>query len=124
VPATSGCCAGPEGPACELNGLENELRLCCTPAQAPSKGAPRIRPTAVRRVAPDGLAFEGQGFEGQGFEGQGFVGKGFVGKDSGISLGFRGPIASLSLDLLTDQNRPGLPFRMIRKGGFRHIVGE
>ncbi len=31
---------------------EPELRLCCTPEQAPSRGAPRIRPTAVRRVAP------------------------------------------------------------------------
>src|ERR1700692_849768 len=53
VTTANGCCAGPAGPGagCELNGLENWLRLCCTPEQAPSKGAPRIRPTAVRRVA-------------------------------------------------------------------------
>src|SRR6202158_223003 len=48
VPATSGCCPGPQVP--ELDGLENEPR----PEQAPSRGAPRIRPTAVRRVTPDG----------------------------------------------------------------------
>src|SRR3984957_4201879 len=57
VPTASGCWVGPAGPAsgCELlNGLENELRLCCTLAQAPSRGAPRIRPTAVLRVAPEG----------------------------------------------------------------------
>ena len=34
------------------NGLENWLKLCCTLAQAPSSGAPRMRPIAVRRVAP------------------------------------------------------------------------
>ena len=44
------------GPGCELKGLENWLRLCCTPAQAESRGAPRIKPTAVRRVAPAGWA--------------------------------------------------------------------
>src|SRR6202166_1065325 len=56
VPTASGCCVGPAGPAsgCELNGLENELRLCCPLAQAPSRGAPRIRPTAVLRVAREG----------------------------------------------------------------------
>src|SRR5471032_3212453 len=52
LPTASGCCCGPDGPGCELNGFENELRLCWTPAQAPSKGAPRISPTAVRRVVP------------------------------------------------------------------------
>src|SRR5450759_4434226 len=82
VPATSGCCAGPGDADCEPNGLENEPRPCCMPEQAPSRGAPRIRPTAVRRVAPEA-------------------------GDVGSSLGFRGPaIASL---LLTDRNRPGLP---------------
>src|SRR6476646_9995114 len=88
VPATSGCCGGPEEPGCELNGLENWLRLCCTPEQAPSRGAPRIRPTAVRRVVPEDRAL-------------------------GRSLGFRGPtIVSL---LLTDRDRsgPNLP----RSGG-------
>src|SRR5882724_7117654 len=102
VPATSGCCAGPVGPGCELNGLENELRLCCRPEQAPSRGAPRIRPTAVRRVVPEG-------------------------RDLGrLSLGFRGPtIASL---LLTDRNRPGLQTSE-RPGGWiqaycRRIVNQ
>src|ERR1700710_214880 len=58
LPTDSGCCCGPAGPASggdELNGLENWLSDCCTPAQAPSSGAPRMRPTAVRRVAPDGV---------------------------------------------------------------------
>jgi len=56
VPTASGCCVGPAGPAsgCEPNGLENWLKLCCMLAQAPSRGAPRIKPTAVRRVAPVG----------------------------------------------------------------------
>ena len=31
--------------------LENWLSVCCMPEQAPSRGAPRIRPSAVRRVA-------------------------------------------------------------------------
>ena len=55
LPATIGCCAGPEGAAggCEANGLENWPRVCCTPAQAPSRGAPSTRPIAVRRVAPE-----------------------------------------------------------------------
>src|ERR1700709_86942 len=62
LPTESGCCGGRAGPASgcgdavELNGLENWLSDCCTPAQAPSSGAPRIRPTAVRRVAPNGVA--------------------------------------------------------------------
>ena len=57
VPTASGSWVGPAGPApgCEPNGLENWLRLCWTPAQAPSRGAPRMRPTAVRRVAPAAL---------------------------------------------------------------------
>src|SRR6478752_5751573 len=56
VPTDSGCCCGPAGPASgcdEPNGLENWLKLCCTLEQAPSSGTPRMRPTAVRRVAPD-----------------------------------------------------------------------
>ena len=81
----SGCCCGPAGPASgcgEPNGLENWLKLCCTLEHAPSSGAPRIRPTAVRRVAPDeeDLAKE--------------------------NLALSGPtIVSL---LLTDRDRPGL----------------
>src|SRR4051794_35868413 len=62
VPTARGCCAGPgAGPACELNGLDIWSRLCCAPEQAPSRGAPRIRPTAVRRVAPEegSLGFSG-----------------------------------------------------------------
>ena len=42
----------------EANGLENWLMLCWTPAHAPSSGAPRIRPTAVRRVAPQAFGCE------------------------------------------------------------------
>ncbi len=56
VPAVVACCGGPAGWAggAELeNGLENWLRLCCTPAQADSTGAPSNRPSALRRVAPD-----------------------------------------------------------------------
>src|SRR6202011_6017957 len=51
VPATSGCWRGPEGPGEAPNELENWLRL---PEQAPSSGAPRIKPSAVRRVVPEG----------------------------------------------------------------------
>src|SRR3984893_15726963 len=99
VPATSGCCGDPDWE--ELKGLENWLRPCCTPAQAPSRGAPRIRPSAVRRVAPEGSDLT---------------------RSLGRSLGFRGPaIASL---LLTDRDRSGLQPPEIRKGGFRHIVDE
>src|SRR6476660_4391726 len=77
VPATIGSCAGP--------GVVNWLRVCWMPEQAPSKGAPRSRPTAVRRVAPDGFD---------------------LGGDLGGSLEFRGPtIASL---LLAGRDRPGL----------------
>src|SRR5271169_6291851 len=84
LPATSGCCGGPEGPcAWELNGLENELRPCCTLAQAPSRGAPRIKPTAVRRVAPEGWDSEAG------------------------ALGTNG--ATMVSLLLTDRNRPGRP---------------
>ena len=79
VPTASGCCCGPAGPGRGPDGLENWLRLCCTPEQAPSRGAPRIRPTAVRRVAP---------------------------RSGSEILGLSGPtIASL---LLTDRDRPGL----------------
>src|SRR6202030_1569862 len=98
LPATIGCCAGPEGPAggCEANGLENWPRVCCTPAQAPRRGAPSTRPLAVRRVSPEAGGPE----------------------DSGLGLG--GPtIISL---LLTDQ--PERVPQSIRRGGFRHIVGE
>ena len=68
-----------------LKGLENELRLCCTLAQAPSRGAPRIRPTAVRRVAPEDLAPEVLAPADLAPEDSGF----------GSSLEFSGPIASL-----------------------------
>ena len=44
--------AGWAGGAELENGLENWLRLCCTPAQADSMGAPSNRPSALRRVAP------------------------------------------------------------------------
>src|SRR5437016_4128037 len=99
LPATSGCCGGPEGPACEeLNGLENWLKLCCTPAQAPSSGAARIRPTAVRRVAPEGWDSE-----------------------TGV-LGSNG--ATMVSLPLTDRDRPGCPPPKDQEGGFRHIVGE
>ncbi len=80
----------------ELNGLENWPSDCCTPAQAPSSGAPRIRPTAVRRVAPDGLRSEDLGSEGLESNGLG---------SEDPSLRLSGPsIVSL---LLTDQDRPG-----------------
>src|SRR4051812_48102783 len=52
VPTACGCCCGPGGSEEELNGLVKELRLCCTPEQAPSRGAPRMSPTAARRVVP------------------------------------------------------------------------
>ncbi len=96
VPTASGCCGGPAGPAsgCEPNGLE----ICCMPAQAPSSGAPRIKPTAARRVAPEGLGL------------------------AGTDLGSSGPtIVSL---LLTDRNRPGRPPANDQGDGFRHIVDE
>src|SRR5882762_7174804 len=87
--ADSGCCGVPEGPGCELNGLENWLR----PEQAPSRGAPRIRPTAVRRVAPEDRDLAGS---------------------LGSSLGFRGPtIVSL---LLPDRDRSGFQPPEIRRG--------
>src|SRR5438067_7333494 len=82
LPATSGCW----------------LKLCCTPAQAPSNGAARIRPTAVRRVAPEGWDSE-----------------------TGV-LGSNG--ATMVSLPLTDQNRPGCPLPKDQEGGFRHIVGE
>src|ERR1700747_2336796 len=103
LPATIGCWVGPAGAAagccCEENGLENELRLCCTPAQALSSGVPRISPSAARRVA-----FGVWGPEEE-------------------DLRLNGPtIVSLGL---TDRRRPGSPpSKPIRRGGFRHIVGE
>src|SRR5882757_8268179 len=80
VPATSGSCAGPAGPAagCELNGLE-------MPAQAPSRGAPRIRPSADRRVAPEARGFAVSDPEVFDLTGAGLGG----------SLGFRGPTISI-----------------------------
>src|ERR1700687_3413070 len=92
LPATGGSCGGPAG--CELNGLERELM----PAQAPSRGAPRIKPTAVRRVDPADWPLAGR------------------------ELGPSGStIASL---LLTDQNRSEPQPPNDHEGGFRHIVGE
>jgi hypothetical protein len=96
---------GPDGPGegSELNGLENWLKPCCMPAHAPSRGAPRIKPTAVRRVAPQGSGFEGADFEAS-------------------TLGLSGPtIASL---LLTDRNRSERPPPNDQESGFRHSVGE
>src|SRR3954447_24522116 len=53
LPTASGCCCGPAGPGSdELNGLENELRLCWTPEQAPGKAAPRITLFGVPRAVP------------------------------------------------------------------------
>jgi hypothetical protein len=96
VPTACGCCGGPEGSA-ELNGFEIEPM----PAQAPSRGAPRIRPSADRRVAPDGDH----------------------GKDlEGPDLGSSGPtIASL---LLAGPGWPVLQPPGHQGGGFRHIVDE
>jgi len=54
LPTETGCCGAPAGvfAGCELeNGLENWLSVCCTLEQAPSSGVPRMRPSAVRRVA-------------------------------------------------------------------------
>src|ERR1700733_13010257 len=50
LPTACGSWGGPAGPG-EPNGEENELTLCCTLEHAASRGAPRISPTAVRRVA-------------------------------------------------------------------------
>src|SRR5580704_17674241 len=108
LPTACGCWAGPAGPAAgsgceELNGLENWPRLCCTPAHADSSGAPRIRPTADRRVAPAGWGPESR-----------------VSPAGGLVLS--GPtITSL---LLTGRNRPERHPRDDQAGGFRHIVGE
>ena len=59
LPTASGCCGGPAGPAsgCEPNGLENWLRLCCTPAQAAEQGraedqADRRPPGGPGRLGP------------------------------------------------------------------------
>src|ERR1700748_169744 len=55
LPTESGCCCGPAGTGVGSGvALESEFRFCCTPEQAPSKGAPRIKPTTDRRVAPEG----------------------------------------------------------------------
>src|SRR5579862_7131027 len=102
LPATIGCWGGPAGAgagSCEANGLEKEFRLCCTLAQAESSGVPRRSPSAVRRVAP---TFCGPEDENLGLSGSTI-----------LSLG------------LTNRRRPdSLPSKPIRKGGFRHIVGE
>src|SRR6202012_4348513 len=53
-PTESGCCCGPAGTGVGSGlGPESDPRLCCAPEQAPSKGAPRIKPTTDRRVAPE-----------------------------------------------------------------------
>src|ERR1700678_4530218 len=97
LPTAWGSWGGPAGPG-ELNGLENELRLCCTPEQAASSGAPRTRPIAVRRVVPRGWALEGR------------------------NLGSGGP--TILSSPLAGRNRPGLQPPNDQEGGFRHIVGE
>src|SRR5262245_60253330 len=64
VPIAVASCGGPAGPSGwgdELNGLENWLKLCCTLAQAPSRGAPRMRPIAVRRVADGDISLGSRG---------------------------------------------------------------
>src|ERR1700688_3863381 len=105
LPTASGCCVGPDAPAsgCEPNGLENCPKLRATsPEQAPSRGAPSSKPTAVRRVAPEGFCPECG------------------------DLGLRGPtIVSL---LLTDRDRPERPLGY-RSGGWiqtycRRIVNQ
>src|SRR6516164_3611364 len=63
LPATIDCWGGPAGAAagcCEEKGLENELRLCCTLAQALSRGVPRISPSAARRVGPRACGPDGE----------------------------------------------------------------
>src|SRR6185312_16890326 len=97
LPTAVGCCAGPAG-AVGVSELENWPRLCWTPAQAESRGAPSRRPSAVRRVA---VTFCDP-----------------VGSDCDLR---RPCIASLGL---TDRDRPGLPPFQRSEGGFRHIVGE
>src|SRR6201996_5950417 len=93
LPTACGCCGDPEGPGGggeddDEKGLENWLRLCCTPAQADNSGAPRISPTAVRRLA---IARRGEGsLEGSSVRRLG---------SSGAT------IASL---LLTHRHRPGI----------------
>ena len=99
--------SGPAGPG-EPNGLENELRLCCTPEQAASRGAPRTRPIAVRRVAPGNRELAGGGPADK------------VLIDT--NLGSDGP--TMGSLLLTDRDRPGLQPPNDQEGGFRHIVGE
>src|SRR3954451_16816325 len=62
VPATCGGCGAPEGPDDDVpNGLVKWLRLA---EQAPSSGAPKIRPSALRRVAPEARGVAGPGPEG------------------------------------------------------------
>src|ERR1700730_5491830 len=108
VPTATGSAAGPEGPACALKGLENE------PAQAPSKGAPRIRHTAVRRVVPESRGPVGNDVARSLGKSLGkSLGRSLtrsLEKSLARSLGFRGPaIVSISLDLLTGQTRQHSP---------------
>jgi len=73
----AGCCGGPAGPA-----FWDDPKEFCPPEHAPSRGAPRMRPTTVRRVVPGSRGSE----------------------DPGLRL--NGPtIVPL---LLTDRRRPGL----------------
>src|SRR3984893_6599421 len=98
VPTATGCAAGPEGPACAWKGSETE------PAQAPSKGAPRIRPTAVRRVVPESRGPVGNDVARSLGKSLGRSLTRSLEKSLARSLGFRGPaIVSISLDLLTGQ---------------------
>src|SRR3984957_9961591 len=93
LPTACGSWGGPAGP-----GEPNVLRLCCTPEHAASRGAPRTRPSAVRRVGPGSRALAGRNF------------------------GSGGP--TMGSLLLTDRKRPGLQPPTDQEGGFRHIVGE
>src|SRR5689334_6986922 len=62
LPTAAGSCCGPPGGS----ELENWLKVCCTLAQAPNRGAPKIRPIALRRVARRGELPEEKGLRSSG----------------------------------------------------------
>src|SRR5262249_27726485 len=98
----TGSWAGPAATgACEPldeNGLENELRLCWTPAQADKSGAPSTRPSAARLVVRRGGGVDESG------------------------LGLDGPTRISLLD--QSKLARTASSKKIRRAGFRHIVGE
>src|ERR1700738_593251 len=83
VPATSGCCGGPEGPGEAPNGLENWLRL---PEQGPSSGGARIKTSAGPRGGPEGGRFAVPVPEGPDLKGPAV--KGPDGGLSGLTIAF------------------------------------